>query len=100
MRDSFHGPASSSSSASGPTSFTGNPGVAAHLSNVQSPVECFLQLFDMSVLEHIHKETVCYLQQYLEDHKEYLDEHPKARVHDLARHPITLNSDSHRHGHV
>ena len=75
---------------SGPVPFTGNPGVAADL-NVRTPVDCFLKLFDMSVLEHIHRETVRYLEQYLEDNKEYLEEHPKARVHKLARHPITLD---------
>lgn len=59
--------------------------------NVQSPVDCFLSLFDMGVLELIQKETVRYLEQYLEDNKDYLEEHPKARVHELARHPITLD---------
>ena len=55
-----------------------------------SPVECFLQLFDDNVLQLIHKETVRYVEQYLEDNKEYLEEHPKARVHELSRHPITM----------
>lgn len=87
---SLRGPASSAPPRSGPVPFTGNPGVAADL-NVQTPVDCFLQLFDTSVLELIHKETVRYLEQYLEDNKEYLEEHPKARVHELARHPITLD---------
>ena len=35
-------------------------------------------------------ETLRYLKQYLEDKKEHLDEHPNARVHELAKHPITL----------
>ena len=55
-----------------------------------SPVDCFLQLFDENILEHIHKESLSYLEQYIEDNKEYLDQHPKARVHELSRHPITL----------
>ena len=53
-------------------------------------MDCFLQLFDQRALELLHKETLRYLEQYLEDKKEHLDEHPNARVHDLARHPITL----------
>ena len=65
--------------------FTGNPGVASHL-NAESPVDFFLKLFDSSVLELIHRETLRYLDQFLEDLKEHL----KARVHELARHPITL----------
>ena len=52
-------------------------------------MDCFLQLFDQRALELLHKETLRYLVQYLEDNKEYLDEHPNARVHELARHPIT-----------
>lgn len=56
----------------------------------QSPVDFFLQLIDDDILQMIHRETVCYLEQYLEDNKDYLDEHPKARVHELSRHPITL----------
>ena len=67
--------------------FTGSPGVASDL----SPVDFFLKLFDSSVLELIHRETLWYLDQYLEDNKEHLEEHPKARVHKLARHPITLD---------
>ena len=70
--------------------FAGNPGVASDL-NAESPVDFFLKLFDSSVLELIHRETLRYLDQYLEDNKEYLEEHPKARVHELARHPITLD---------
>ena len=53
-------------------------------------MDCFLQLIDQRALELLHKETLRYLEQYLEDNKEYLDEHPNARVHELARHPITL----------
>ena len=71
-----------------PVPFTGSPGVAAHLSG-QSLVDFFLQLID-DILRMIHRETVRYLEQYMEDNKEYLDEHPKVRVHELSRHPITL----------
>ena len=72
-----------------PVPFTGSPGVAAHLSG-QSPVDFFLQLIDDDILQMIHRETVRYLEQYMDDNKDYLDEHPKARVHELSRHPITL----------
>ena len=64
--------------------------MAAHITSAVSPVDCFLQLFDDDVIDHIHKETLRYLEQYLEDNKEYLDEHPKARVHELSQHPITV----------
>ena len=64
--------------------------MAAHIASRMSPVDCFLQLFDKDVLELIHKESLQYLEQYLEDNKEYLDQHPKARVHELSRHPITV----------
>ena len=47
-------------------------------------------MFDQRALELLHKETLRYLKQYLEDKKEHLDEHPNARVHELAKHPITL----------
>ena len=58
--------------------------MAAHIASGMSPVDCFLQLFDKDVLELIHKESLQYLEQYLEGNKEYLDQHPKARVHELA----------------
>ena len=64
--------------------------MAAQITGTLSPVDCFLQLFDNDILEHIHKETNRYLEQYLEDNKEHLEQHPKARVHGLSRHPITL----------
>ena len=80
---------SSSSLGRSSSSFTVSPGVAADVKDL-SPVDCFLQLFDQCVLELLHKETLRYLEQYLEDNKEHLDEDPNARVHDLARHPITL----------
>ena len=47
-------------------------------------------MFDERALELLQKETLCYLKQYLEDKKEHLDEHPNARIHELAKHPITL----------
>ena len=90
--DPLSGSGSSSTNARStprPVPFTGSPGVAAHSSG-QSPVDFFLQLIDDDILQMIHRETVRYLEQYMEDNKEYLDEHPKARVHELSRHPITL----------
>ena len=56
----------------------------------QSPVEYFLQLFDENVLQFIHKETLRYIEMYMEDNKEHLEEHPQARIHELSRHPNTL----------
>ena len=53
-------------------------------------MDCFLHLFDQRALELLHTETVHYLEQYLED-KEYLDEHPNAKVYELVRHPIMLD---------
>ena len=85
---SGNGSGSSSNSGGSPSRFTASPGVAAHIKDL-SPVDCFLQLFDQRTLELLHTETLRYLEQYLED-KEYSDEHPNARVHDLERHPITL----------
>ena len=89
-----------------PVPFTGSPGVAARLSG-QSPVDFFLQLIDDDILQMIHRETVRYLEQYMEDNKDYLDEHPKARVHELSRRPLTLEdikaciySYSHWHGYM
>ena len=77
---------SSSNSGTSPHCFTANPGVAGHIKDF-SPMDCFLQLFDQWALELLHKETLRYLEQYLKDNKEYLDQHPNARVYELARHP-------------
>ena len=77
-----------------PSSFTATPGVAGHILDL-FPVDCFLQLFDQCALELLHTETLHYLEQYLEDKKEYLEEHPNAGVHDLVKHPITLEDYTH-----
>lgn len=69
-------PGSPSSSGSGsnngsfPHSFTANPGVAGHIKDF-SPMVCFLQLFNQWALE-LHKKTLRYLEQYMEDNKESL----------------------------
>ena len=66
------GSGSSSNSGGFPSRFTG---VAAHIKDL-AHIDCFL---NQHVLELLHTETLRYLEQYLED-KEYLDEHPNARV--------------------
>ena len=48
----------------------------------KEPVDFFHLFFDGHILDLIHRETVQYIEEYLERDDEYLQAHPKARAHD------------------
>ena len=74
-----------------PQRFTATPGVTAPSSGAE-PVDFFLHVFDDSVCELIHTQTVRYYQQYLVKNQEHLDQHKEARAHIMfVKHPITID---------
>ena len=54
-----------------------------------TPVDYFMQLFDEEAIDLVHNETCRFYQQYLENKAQYLQDHPQARAHDLAKNPIS-----------
>lgn len=56
----------------------------------KSPVDFFNLFIDDEVKQTILNETIRYAHQYMESNKDYMDHHPKARVHDWVRQPIVI----------
>ena len=55
----------------------------------KSPVDFFNLLFSKEIKENIWTETTRFADQYIQKH-DFIDSHPKARVHDWIRQSITL----------
>ena len=53
-------------------------------------MKVFEHVFSPDVVDHMVKETNRYGEQYVENHMDYLKQHPRARAHDLVKKRITL----------
>ena len=56
----------------------------------KSPVDFFNLLFSKEIKETILTETTRFADQYIQKHADFIDSHPKARVHDWIRQSMTL----------
>ena len=72
-----------------PPAFTATPGVVAEMEE-KSPVDFFRLFFSGQVLDLIHHETKRYTDQYLQNEREYLQQHLKARAHEWRKAPLLL----------